>query len=133
MNIFFAYSSRGNHEDQDIYVQLAEILRQYGRVYSERFGDVETTDLGHKERHVEIFKKECELLKKSDILVAEVSEPSLGVGYEIALALEAGKKVLCLFRQADHSTVSSMIAGNRALIVRQYESMMDVDRIMRNL
>lgn len=133
MKIFFAYSSRGSHEDQDTYIQIAQTLSKFGKVYSGRFGDVETFDLGYKDRHVQIFNKECELLQKSDILVAEVSEPSLGVGYEIARALEQGKRVICFFRSAGASTLSSMIAGNKAIMLRQYESMMDVDRIMRNL
>ena len=31
-------------------------------------------------------------------LVAEVTQPSLGVGYEIGRAIENKKKILCLFR-----------------------------------
>ena len=31
-------------------------------------------------------------------LVAEVTQPSLGVGYEIGRAIENNKKILCLFR-----------------------------------
>lgn len=32
------------------------------------------------------------------VLVAEVTQPSLGVGYEIGRAIEMNKKILCLFR-----------------------------------
>ena len=31
-------------------------------------------------------------------MVAEVTQPSLGVGYEIGRAMENNKKILCLFR-----------------------------------
>ena len=31
-------------------------------------------------------------------MVAEVTQPSLGVGYEIGRAVAMGKKVLCLYR-----------------------------------
>jgi len=31
-------------------------------------------------------------------VVAEVTQPSLGVGYEIGRAIEKNKKILCLFR-----------------------------------
>lgn len=32
------------------------------------------------------------------VLIAEVTQPSLGVGYEIGRAMERGKPILCLFR-----------------------------------
>ena len=32
------------------------------------------------------------------VLVAEVTQPSLGVGYEIGRAVDMKKKILCLFR-----------------------------------
>ena len=32
------------------------------------------------------------------MLVAEVTQPSLGVGYEIGRAVEMRKRILCLFR-----------------------------------
>ena len=43
-------------------------------------------------------------------LVAEVSTPSHGVGYEIAMALNLRKPVLCLYRQG--ARISKMITGN---------------------
>ena len=37
-------------------------------------------------------------------LVAEVTQPSLGVGYELGRAVAMGKKILCLYRlQPDRS------------------------------
>lgn len=35
------------------------------------------------------------------VLVAEVTQPSLGVGYEIGRAIEMNKNILCLFRPSD--------------------------------
>lgn len=32
------------------------------------------------------------------VLVAEVTQPSLGVGYEIGRAIDMNKRILCLFR-----------------------------------
>jgi nucleoside 2-deoxyribosyltransferase len=45
-----------------------------------------------------------------DALVAEVSTPSHGVGYEIALALILKKPVLCCYQKG--RKVSKMITGN---------------------
>lgn len=44
------------------------------------------------------------------VLVAEVTQPSLGVGYEIGRAVEHQKRVLCLFRkdsgQSEHCSAN---------------------------
>ena len=37
-------------------------------------------------------------LSQSHVVVAEVTQPSLGVGFEIARAVTLNKPVLCLFR-----------------------------------
>ena len=49
-------------------------------------------------------------LRECDAVIAEVSSPSHGVGYEIAYALTLGKPVLCCY-QAGRS-VSKIITGN---------------------
>ena len=43
----------------------------------------------------------------SDI-VAEVTQPSLGVGYEIGRAVAMGKKILCLYRPQPDKSKESM-------------------------
>jgi hypothetical protein len=69
-------------------------------------------------------------IEESAALVAEVSTPSHGVGYEIGYALQRGKKVLCLHRA--ESPVSKMITGNREpnLTVQSY---VDEDEAVRHL
>src|SRR5258706_5056660 len=58
----------------------------------------------------EVYQRDLFWIKGCDLLVAEVSTPSHGVGYEIALALTLRKPVLCLYRQT--ARVSRMITGN---------------------
>ena len=45
----------------------------------------------------EIHDRDLQWIIESDMLVAEVTIPSLGVGYEIGRAIEMGKPILCLF------------------------------------
>ena len=58
----------------------------------------------------DIYKRDVAWIRQCDALVAEVSTPSHGVGYEIAFALGLGKRVLCLYREGQ--PVSKMISGN---------------------
>ncbi|MBE3143862.1 MAG: hypothetical protein IMZ61_08060, partial [Planctomycetes bacterium] len=70
-------------------------------------------------------------VKECDVLIAEVSTPSHGVGYEIALALISGKPVLCLYRIG--CKVSKMIVGNTSpgLKVVQYDTAGQAVRLAR--
>jgi hypothetical protein len=62
-------------------------------------------------------------VEQADLLVAEVSTPSLGVGYEIAAARYLhGIRVICLFRPAAVPHLSSMIAGDPEIHLIRYET-----------
>jgi len=47
----------------------------------------------------------------SDV-VAEVTQPSLGVGYEIGRAVAMNKRILCLYRPQEGKSKSSFFATN---------------------
>ena len=58
-------------------------------------------------------------LAECDLVIAEVSLPSLGVGVEAATAQHLGKPIICLCR-ADVA-LSAMIKGNPGLRVLRYQ------------
>ena len=72
-----------------------------------------------------------EWLLKADVLIAEVTTPSLGLGYEIGRALENGKKILCLYRKIEGKRVSAMIKGAPGITVRQYNDMGEMKEIVQ--
>lgn len=57
----------------------------------------------------EIHDRDVRLINECDVLVAEVSQPSFGVGYEVGRAVELRKPVLCLFIPSPERKVSAMI------------------------
>ena len=70
-------------------------------------------DVMEKETTVDpsvVFHRDVNWVLGSDALIAEVSTPSHGVGYEIALALEKKKPVLCCYQHGRR--ISKMIIGN---------------------
>jgi nucleoside 2-deoxyribosyltransferase len=67
----------------------------------------------------------------SDVLVAEVTVPSLGVGYEIGRAVEMHKPVLCLFQEGSEYTLSAMIAGSGLVDTRHYGSLEEADQLFK--
>jgi nucleoside 2-deoxyribosyltransferase len=68
----------------------------------------------------DVYERDVNWIRNCDVLIAEVSVPSHGVGYEIGYALNIGKPVLCI-HQKDRR-VSKMITGNtdHTLTVHEY-------------
>ena len=131
MKIYFAGSIRGGRKDQQLYSQIIDYLGQYGEVLTEHVGDPALTIDGNDgPTDSYIYNRDLEWLKTSDLLVAEVTTPSLGVGYELAKAEEYGIPVLCLFRPKIE-TLSAMIRGNSYFRVEEYKNIFDLEIIFR--
>lgn len=112
MKIYFAGSIRGGRQDAALYEQIIQYLKTFGEVLTEHVGDPTLTNVGDDGPNDKfIHDRDLEWLQASDVLVAEVTTVSMGVGYEIGRAVEMGKPVLCLFREGAKTNLSAMIAG----------------------
>ncbi len=123
MNIYFACSITGGRKDEAIYQQLvAALLAEGHNVPTALLAGSDVVALEHITAADDIYHRDTEWMRGCDLLVAEISTPSHGVGYEIGYALGLGKPVLCLHRQG--VKVSKMITGNPDphLSVRAYET-----------
>ena len=132
MNIYFAGSIRGGREDVALYFEIIEQLAEYGQVLTEHIGNPELTGLGEIDDDKKIHDRDLAWLKQADHLVAEVTTPSLGVGYEIGKATEWGKPTLCLYRPTEGRTLSAMIAGCPGTIVREYRDKEELQSIFKD-
>ncbi|TSA44634.1 nucleoside 2-deoxyribosyltransferase [bacterium] len=133
MKIYFAGSIRGGRDDKELYSQIIQLLSHHGTVLTEHVGDKNLSAMGEDGLSDEqIFKRDMKWLKESDILVAEVTTPSLGVGYEIANAEATGKKVICLYRPAPDKKLSAMISGNKYILIREYNSTKELEKVLAN-
>ena len=121
MKIYFAASIRGGRDYARDYKTIISHLSNYGKVLTEHIADDKLNDRGENISENAIFERDTKWLKESDIIVAEVTQPSLGVGYEIALGESLGKRIVCLFKQQS-GNLSAMIKGNRKLEVLEYTS-----------
>jgi len=129
MKIFLSASIRGGRDMLHVYIKIVELLRHHGHeVLSWHVADSELEDKESLMTEQEIYEHDMELLVRSDCVIAEVSTPSIGVGYEICRALQLNLPVLCLY--APHSRVSAMILGNKdeKLIARQYHESMELEK-----
>ena len=112
MKIYFACSIRGGRDDADLYAELASYIKTKATLLTEIFADGKLTSSGMNKPSTEIWNTDIAWIKESDAIIAEVTNPSLGVGYEIAKAEEWGKPVLALFRDDGTRKLSAMIGGS---------------------
>jgi nucleoside 2-deoxyribosyltransferase len=123
MNIYFACSITGGRELESTYQEIVAALSADGHEIPT--SHLAQSDVMENERELTpqyVYERDVSWIKNCDALIAEVSVPSHGVGYEIAFALSIGKAVLCIHRQ--ERKVSKMITGNPdpALAVLSYSN-----------
>lgn len=111
MKIYFCGSIRGGRGDAALYHEMIGFLKTYGPVLTEHVGDLKLTDKGGDGTSEEIWLRDTAWLKECDIVIAECSQPSLGVGYELAFAEALGKNVHVFYGKND-GRLSAMIAGD---------------------
>ena len=122
MNIYFCGAIRGGRALAGTYAKLISMLQRHGKVLTEHLGSDE--EIESKDRIMsdkEIHDRDMQWIVDSQVLVADVTVPSLGVGYEIGRAIEMGKPVLCLFQQDTEYTLSAMISGSEGVEIEQYK------------
>jgi len=109
--IFLSGSIRGGRQLLETYRFMFDTLEEAGaEVLSWHVVDPELEKTEMKMTEEEIYARDMGLLVKSDALIAEVTVPSTGVGYEICRALVQGIPVLCLY--SPDAAVSAMVLGN---------------------
>jgi len=126
MKIYFAGSIRGGRKDAVLYQQIIDYLKNFGEVLTEHIGDPELSHSGGGgPTDGFIHNRDMEWLISGDVVIAEVTTVSMGVGYEIGRAVEMGKNVLCLFRPVTGEKLSAMIGGCPGITLVEYSSLED--------
>ena len=128
--IYFAGSIRGGRDDVPIYEKIISHLTSIGEVLTEHVGDYSLSLAGQSEFSDSfIHDRDVSWLRRSDLVIAETTHPSLGVGYEIAMAAVFGIPIVALHRPATCS-LSAMIAGCKSVKVIEY---VDVSQALAQL
>lgn len=139
MKIYYASSIRGSHSDDSSVInkKIIEHLRKYGTVLTEHIGNDDIENIGEGGlTDPEIHDRDWKWIESADVIIADVSNPSLGVGYEIGRALEHNKNILCLYRTREKK-LSAMIRGCSDIHVEDYEHIEDalkmIDEFILNI
>ena len=134
--IFFSCSIAGGRDHAHTYVDITKYIKANGvEVLSEIFADKNlTAEKGttHKPTNEEIRQWDLDWINESDAVIAEVTQPSLGVGYEIAKAEDLKKPLLALFHKDSGRRLSPMITGNPHVIVFEYKDVEETKSAIKN-
>lgn len=110
--VYFACSIRGGG-DTSLYQSIVDAIKQAGGdVLSEVFVHDAINYGGSPLPSDEIYKRDTDMIHDSDVMIAEVTNPSLGVGYELAYAEKLNRPILCLFNRTSANKLSAMVSGN---------------------
>lgn len=124
MKFYFAGAIRGGRDRVDTYIKINELLEKYGEVLDKHVANPNVYSMEADKTPEEIYTRDVNWIEESDLLIAEISTPSLGVGYELAYAERLHKKIIIL--GDNNIKLSSMITGNKNFELIAYDNEQDL-------
>jgi nucleoside 2-deoxyribosyltransferase len=132
--VFFSCSMSGGYGRlaQDELRKIPDIIEELGMVViskhqtDENFVENEST-LTEKGIH----DRDYQWLQDADLVIAEITNPSLGVGAEIADAVNLDIPVLCVYKREYEHLTSSYIRGKAGVVCRAYSYYGELRDIIR--
>ena len=129
MDIYFAGSIRGGRVDAQLYNRIIEYIKRKHRVLTEHVGNL---NLQESSKDTDIYEQDMTWLRASDMVIAECTCPSLGVGYELAFAEKLGKPCH-IFYDKGKTHLSAMLTGDPYFIIHPYEKEEDIYAVLNEL
>ena len=132
MRVYFAGSIRGGRDHAAAYGELIAAIGEVAEVLTEHVSGSDLCPDGEEQLADDvIYARDMDWLAACDAVVAEVTQPSLGVGYEIGAAEAAGKPILALHAVDSTWRLSAMVAGNPRLRVVAYGNLGEAELAVR--
>ena len=132
MIIYCAGPIRGDATHQESYKIMIDFVESLGNTILTEFSDKfsSTIPLTNKQ----IYKRDLKWIDGSKIMIAEVSGPSLGVGFEIAYAIFQRKLPVLAIHNSEIQNISAMIVGcdSPLLTIEKYSDEEEMKRIIKD-
>ena len=130
MKIYFSGSIYGGRQKLQTYKILVKESQKYGEVLDSEVADSQVIEKENDVTDESIFKKLEQKLNQADIIFAELTIPSLGVGYELGYADSHDKKIVGIYDKTAVQKITTMVRGNKRIKVIPYT---DIYEIIDNL
>jgi hypothetical protein len=121
ITIYFTFSARGIVKFESYYKKIHETVKSLDYVYFDESMDEikERFYSGSHQERVSEYRKAISCIKKSDIVLLEISTHSLSMGYVLHQALALNKPVVCLYHE-DTKAYFVEVIENKNLIIKKY-------------
>lgn len=127
--VYFAGSIRGGREDVLLYQSIIDTLKKNCIVLTEHIGN---PSLKESISDKEIYERDIALLEESQLVIAECTTPSLGVGYELSYAERINKEIH-VFYNKNRTSLSAMISGDDYFHVHPYGEEKELFELLKSI
>lgn len=127
--VYFAGSIRGGREDVLLYQNIIDTLKKNCIVLTEHIGN---PSLKESISDKEIYERDIALLEESQLVIAECTTPSLGVGYELSYAERINKEIH-VFYNKNRTSLSAMISGDDYFHVHPYGEEKELLELLKSI
>ena len=130
--IYFAGSIRGGRIDAELYGRLIKHMQKDNIVLTEHIGSPHLNLMEQGKRDIDIYDQDTAWLRESDIVIAECTCQSLGVGYEMAYAEKIGKPCH-IFYDRSKTQLSAMLTGNPYFCIHPYDNEAEIYDVLNSI
>lgn len=132
MIIYCSGPIKGDTTFQESYKDIIKVVEALGHTALSEFGSQVHSAFPLTEK--QIYTRDIKWMDNSDLMIAEISGPSLGVGFEISYALFVRKIPVLAVYSNQAKSVSAMIKGcsKENITVKVYSGKEDLEKIIKN-
>jgi len=137
MRIYLACTVRGDRGTVDAARYIHDFLVHRGHdVLTSHLLRDDVEEVESQLTDLDVFARDLEWLTRADVVVAEASGSSFGVGFEVGFVLgqaeRSGQRALVLYEAARRGQVSRLISGlsDPRASVLAYASLSDIDAFL---
>lgn len=113
--------------DKTLLAEYVAIIKKSSDVLTEVFVKDAMLPNGTPLSDEEVFQRDNAWLKECDVAIMDVSNPSLGVGYEVGILEKMNKPILALYNDKGGKRLSGIIAGNPKVEVLRFKDFSEVE------
>lgn len=133
MKIYVSGSIYGGTQKIDTYKIMIKELEKYGEVLNKQIADPNVIENEKYQKDEDIFQDLEQKMLVADIIFAEVTVPSIGVGYELGFADKIGKKIIAIYDETYTKKVTTMVRGNKRIKLIPYKDIEEICKEMEQL
>lgn len=132
MIVYCAGPIKGDVSYQKNYLEIIKLVESLGHTALAEFNGKFNSSIPLTDS--QIYTRDMKWIEGSKLMIAEISGPSLGVGFEISYALFSKKIPVLAVYSSEVNKVSSMITGctDKNLIVKDYKSPEELQKLVKN-